>query len=175
LFPTRWCKDPDPERLRQHYFSFYTLPTVTNPTAESSQAYQPTQHGDYQFFLLNRTMRRMERFAKRHPDTTSIIDSELTKVLANLAEKSGCTDDPNTTIKNPLTVSNKGAKKKDKQKAVELVTTKRKITCGTCGRPGHTSRSKLCPGKRIEERSSDETVDGEPYDPADLPGIRQLF
>jgi hypothetical protein len=168
LFPIRWCKDPSDEQMVEQYKLFFSSQARDNEK-QTEGFYMPTEHEDFQLFMLGKTMRKIERFAKYNPGTAKVLHGELNKVLetnvASIEPQSS-----NAHIRNPLVVSTKGPKKKiskkgDTSKEKGGVTV-RKVTCGTCGRQGHTSRSKHCPGRPVSD--SDETVTGERYDPSDI-------
>jgi hypothetical protein len=142
---------------------------------QQQETYTPIQHEDFQLFMLNKIMRKVERFAKRNPGTAKGLHDEINKILDVTAASIDDSQDPNAQIRNPLVVNTKGSKKKTAKKdatSVEKSKTKvRKVTCSACGQEGHTSRSKCCPGRRVSD--SEETVDGDQSslsDVADLQG-----
>jgi hypothetical protein len=174
LFLTRWCKDPSDEHLCEHYKLYFSSQAARDGD-QQQETYTPIQHEDFQLFMLNKIMRKVERFAKRNPGTAKGLHDEINKILDVTAASIDDSQDPNAQIRNPLVVNTKGSKKKTAKKdatSVEKSKTKvRKVTCSACGQEGHTSRSKCCPGRRVSD--SEETVDGDQSslsDVADLQG-----
>jgi len=161
-FPLRWCKDPSSDDLSEQYKPFYS-PGL--PIENSEATCMPMQREEFHLFMLNKTTRKMERFAKQNPGTAKSLHQQISKILDATVESSRTAEESSSHIRNPFVVSTKGAKKKTKKEERSVDKTKnssRKITCSTCGRQGHTSRSKACPGKPASD--SEETVDGELYE-----------
>jgi hypothetical protein len=175
LFPIRWCKDPSDECLSEQYTTFYSVQLSQHNASTTEESYTPMQHEDFQLFMLNKTMRKVERFAKYNPGTAKALHGEINKILDTTTVTTDTAESSSSQIRNPLVVSTKGSKKntlkKGEKTAQKSGTTVRKITCRTCGQQGHTSRSKKCPGIPVSD--SEETVDGEQVslsNPADLQG-----
>ena len=148
LFLERWCKDPTDNVLIRNYSNFYSKSDKENQGA--GPTVPALQHEEYDLFLLNQNIRRIERYAKSNSSTAKWLNKKLESLYEEARARTTSVS-AKPAILNPVGVQTKGrprlTSKQTKQPAKEKKSEVLNWVCRACGQVGHTSRSKSCPGK----------------------------
>ena len=137
LFLNRWCKDPNKNALAQHYTSFYNRirASTTSTREEHSQTeYDLQNNKEYQLFLLNRTLRKIKRYAKLPPGVVNFFSTKLEEVLENVRSVVQLSVHTSPEIYNSSIVKTKGRACIKMFSNTKEISSSQKCTlvCGSC-------------------------------------------
>jgi len=145
--------------LAQHYTSFYNIIRASTAREENSQTeYDLQNNEEYQLFLLNQTLRKIERYAKLRPGVVTFFNKKLEEILESARSVVQQSIHTSPKIYNPSIVKTKGrvSKRAATRRQAEISGSQKcTIVCGSCRQTGHTRRSKNCP-KNTQKRKHSE-------------------